>query len=109
MRYSELIDEHYQLDEGLGDYIFKKIDDLLGAPKPHPNAAAIAVSKAPPALSDEDAQRLITLFLQKKENERLALMAAEAQKTTVEKIVPYLTYFVRQFVDRWRNIPSDGK
>ena len=58
-------------------------------------------------MSDEEAQRLVAMFLKKKENERLALMAAEAQKTTVEKIVPYLTYFVRQFVDRWSSIPQD--
>ena len=106
MKISELISESYQIDEGIGDWIYQKIDDLLGAPKPHPQAAADAVSKAPPVLPDDVAEKLVADFMKKKEAQRLAQQAAEAQKTTVEKIVPYLTYFAREFKRRWQQIPQ---
>lgn len=123
MRINEIIIESYQLDEGLGDWIEKKMDQLLGNHRPenddwmHPSIrdhrakdraamVAKAMSKAPPNLPDDVAEKLVADFMKKAEARRLAQQAAEAQKTTVEKIVPYLTYFARKFKERWEQIPQ---
>ena len=97
--------EDFRLDEGLGDWIYKKIDDLIGEPKPSARAISVAMKSAPPNLPDDVAEKLVADFMKKKEAQRLAQQAAEAQKTTVEKIVPYLTYFAREFKRRWEQIP----
>lgn len=103
------ITETYRLDEGLGDYIFQKIDDFLDIPKPHPHAAAKAVEKAPSNLPDDVAEKLVAEFLKKKDHELLLIQAAEEQKTTKEKIIPYLTYFAREFKRRWEQIPQETR
>ncbi len=108
MRINEIITESYQIDEGLGDWIYKKIDSLLGSPKPHPQAAAKAVSKAPPVLPDDVAEKLVADFLKKKENERLIQLAAEARRSSLDQIVAVLKHFVKIFTDRWeREIPRE--
>ena len=109
MKVHEIVTEEYELNEGLGDWIFKKIDNLLGSPKPARNAASKAVAKAPPNLPDDVAEKLVADFLKKQEAQRLVQQAAEAQQTTVEKIVPYLTYFARELKRRWEEIPYQNR
>jgi hypothetical protein len=104
----------YQLDEGLGDWIEKKMDQMLNPHNNHnysnrPDAVAGAVKDAPPDLPDDVAEKLIAEFLKKKEHEAALERAARAQGTTVDKIRPYLRYFVGNFVDRWRRIPARAK
>jgi hypothetical protein len=70
---------------------------------------ASAVKAAPANLPDDVAERLINEFLKKKEHEAALAQAARAQGTTVDKIRPYLRYFVGNFVDRWRRIPIRDK
>lgn len=106
MKINELIAESYQLDEGIGDWIYKKIDDLLGVPKPSSNQISRAMRSAPANLPDDVAEKLVAEFMKKAEAQRLAQEAAEAQKTTVEKITPYLTYFGRELKRRWEQIPQ---
>lgn len=106
MRINELITESYQLDEGLGDWIYKKIDDLLGVPKPSSAQISRAMKAAPANLPDDVAEKLVADFMKRAETQRLAQQAAEAQRTTVEKIVPYLTFFAREFKRRWEEIPQ---
>jgi len=122
------VTEDYQLEEGLGDWIEKKMDQLLGNDKDYsgyrPDRAdmfrqidaqrrgdmvATARAQAPQNIPDDIAQKLIADFLAKKENERLLQQAAEAQRTTVEKLKPYLMYFVGNFVGRWRKISKADK
>jgi hypothetical protein len=114
MRINEVIDQPYRLDEGLGDWIEKKMDDLLNPYNNHnysnrPDAVAGALKKAPPNLPDDVAEKLIAEFLKKKEHEAALERAARAQGTTINKIKPYLKYFVGEFVDRWRRIPAKTK
>jgi len=114
MRIDEVIAPQYQLDEGLGDWIEKKMDQLLGNAgnlnyDNRPDAVASAVKDAPPDLPDDIAERLIAEFLKKKEHEAALAQAARAQGTTVDKIKPYLRYFVGNFVERWRRIPARAK
>jgi hypothetical protein len=114
MRINEVVDQPYQLDEGLGDWIEKKMDDLLNPYNNHnysnrPDAVASAVKNAPPNLPDDVAEKLIAEFLKKKEHEAALERAARAQGTTVDKIKPYLKYFVGEFVDRWKRIPARDK
>jgi len=114
MRINEVITPQYQLDEGLGDWIERKMDDLLNPYNNHnysnrPDAVAGAVKDAPPDLPDDVAEKLIAEFLKKKEHEAALAQAARAQGTTVDKIKPYLKYFVGNFVDRWRRIPAQAK
>jgi len=114
MKIQEVITEKYQLDEGLGDWIEKKMDQLLGnAQNQHygnsPAAVDRAMDAAPPDLPDDVAERLIDEFLKKKEHEAALAQAARAQGTTVDKIKPYLKYFVGNFVERWRRIPAKAK
>jgi hypothetical protein len=114
MRIDEVITPQYQLDEGLGDWIEKKMDDLLNPHNNHnysnrPDAVAGAMDAAPPDLPDDVAERLIDEFLKKKEHEAALERAARAQGTTVDKIKPYLKYFVGNFVERWRSIPPKIK
>jgi hypothetical protein len=114
MRIDEVITPQYQLDEGLGDWIERKMDDLLNPYNNHnysnrPDAVAGAVKDAPPDLPDDVAEKLIAEFLKKKEHEAALAQAARAQGTTVDKIKPYLKYFVGNFVDRWRRIPAQAK
>ena len=106
MKINELVVESYQLDEGIGDWIYKKIDDLLGVPKPSSSQITRAMRSAPANLPNDVAEKLVAEFMKKAEAQRLAQQAAEAQKTTVEKIVPYLTYFAREFKRRWEQIPQ---
>ena len=106
MRVSEVIVESYQLDEGLGDWIYKKIDDLIGEPKPSSAQISRAMKAAPANLPDDVAEKLVADFMKRAEAQRLAQQAAEAQKTTVEKITPYLTFFARRFKERWEQIPQ---
>ena len=106
MRVNEFIADSYQLDEGLGDWIYKKIDDLLGMPKPSSAKISRAMKSAPANLPDDVAEKLVADFMKKAESQRLAQQAAEAQKTTVEKIIPYLTFFARKFKERWEQIPQ---
>jgi len=108
------VKEDFQLDEGLGDWIEKKMDDLLNPYNNHnygnrPDAVASAVKAAPANLPDDVAERLINEFLKKKEHEAALAQAARAQGTTTDKIRPYLKYFVGNFVDRWRRIPIRDK
>jgi hypothetical protein len=112
MRINEVIDQPFQLDEGLGDWIEKKMDDLLGnykMTKYDSMRAQDAMSKAPPNLPDDVAEKLVNEFLKKKEHEVALEKAAMAQRTTIEKIKPYLMYFVGNFVDRWKRIPARDK
>jgi hypothetical protein len=114
MRANEIITESYQLDEGLGDWIEQKMDQLLGNANNRnydnrPDAVASAVRAAPANLPDDVAERLIDEFLKRKEHEAALAQAARAQGTTVDKIRPYLRYFVGNFVDRWRRIPARAK
>jgi hypothetical protein len=114
VRINEVIDQPYQLDEGLGDWIEKKMDQLLN---PHnnrnysnrPDAVVGAMKDAPSNIPDDVAEKLVDEFLRKKENEAALAKAALAQRTTVEKIKPYLMYFVGNFVDRWKRIPARDK
>ena len=106
--------ESLQLDEGLGDWIEQKMDDLLNPYNNHnysnrPDAVASAVKAAPVNLPDDVAEQLVAEFLKRKEHEAALEQAARAQGTTVEKIRPYLNYFVGNFVDRWRRIPARDK
>jgi hypothetical protein len=112
MRATEFITESYQLDEGLGDWIEKKMNDLLGSNvdrSTSPDNVARYRSKAPVDIPDDVAQQLVAQFLAKRENEALLAQAAEAQKTTAEKIKPFLMYFVGEFVDRWQRISRADK
>jgi hypothetical protein len=114
MRANEIITESYQLDEGLGDWIEQKMDDLLNPYNNHnysnrPDAVAGAMQDAPADLPDDVAERLVAEFLKRKEHEAALAQAARAQGTTVDKIRPYLRYFVGNFVDRWRRIPARAK
>jgi hypothetical protein len=107
-------ESQYQLDEGLGDWIEKKMDQLLNPHNNHnysnrPDAVVSAVKGAPPNLPDKEAEKLIAEFLKKKEHEAALEKAARAQGTTVDKIKPYLRYFVGNFVERWRRIPAKNK
>jgi hypothetical protein len=111
---NEIITESYQLDEGLGDWIEQKMDDLLNTYNNHnydnrPDAVASAVRAAPADLPDDVAERLIDEFLKKKEHAAALEQAARAQGTTADKIRPYLKYFVGNFVERWRRIPARAK
>lgn len=99
----------YQLDEGLGDWIYKKIDDLLGIPKPSAREVSDAMAKAPANIPDDVAEKLVADFLAKKQHQAALERAAYAQKTTVEKLKPYLHYFVGEFADRWKRIPHRDK
>lgn len=103
------LEESYQLDEGLGDWIYKKIDDLLGMPKPSADQVSRAMARAPANLPDDIAEKLVADFLAKKQHEAALERAAQAQRTTVEKLKPYLMYFVGEFVDRWKRIPQADK
>ena len=109
MKAHEFIIESYQLDEGLGDWIEKKMDQLLsnlpGPAKPGP----VDMSKSPANIPDDVAEKLVADFMAKKENQRLLQQAAYAQKTTIEKIKPYLMYFVGGFVDRWKQLSGLDK
>lgn len=105
MLIQELLQESHYLDEGVGDWIYKKIDDLLDVPKPSSRDISRAMKSAPPKLPDDIAEKMVEEFLKRSEAQRLAQQAADAQKTTVEKIVPYLTYFGREFKRRWESIP----
>lgn len=112
MKINEIITENYQLDEGLGDWIEKKMNDLLGSNvdwKTNPAHVAHYRSKAPVDVPDDVAQQLAAQFLAKQENAALMAQAAEAQKTTVEKLKPFLMYFVGEFVDRWQRISQADK
>jgi hypothetical protein len=114
MRAQEFTAENYQLDEGLGDWIEKKMDQLLN---PHnnwnysnrPDAVADAMSSAPVSIPDDVATTLVNKFLKRKEHAAALERAAAAQRTTTEKIKPLLMYFVGDFVDRWRRIPARDK
>jgi len=104
----------YQLDEGLGDWIEKKMDQLLNPYNNRnysnrPDAVAGAMKDAPPNIPDDVAEKLINEFLKKKEHDAALARAARAQGTTADKIKPYLKYFVGNFVDRWRRIPAKDK
>jgi len=110
------VDKHQELeiDEGLGDWIEQKMDDLLNPYNNHnysnrPDAVASAVKSAPPNLPDDVAEKLVNEFLKKKEHEAALAKAALAQRTTVEKLKPYLMYFVGNFVERWKRIPARDK
>jgi hypothetical protein len=114
VRINEVIDQPYQLDEGLGDWIEKKMDQLLNPYNNRnysnrPDAVVGAMKDAPPNIPDDVAEKLVDEFLKKKENEAALAKAALAQRTTVEKIKPYLMYFVGNFVDRWKRIPARDK
>jgi hypothetical protein len=112
MRIYEVIEQPYQLDEGLGSWIEKKMDDLLGNRKMSGYdsiKAQDAMSKAPPNIPDDTAEKLVADFLKKKEHEAALERAAQAQRTTAEKLKPYLNYFVGNFVERWRRIPARDK
>jgi RNA polymerase sigma factor (sigma-70 family) len=106
--------ESFQLDEGLGNWIEKKMDQLLGNADNQdygnsPAAVDRAMDAAPPNLPDDIAEKLVNEFLKKKEHEAALAKAALAQRTTVEKLKPYLMYFVGNFVERWRRIPAKTK
>ena len=106
--------EVFQLDEGLGDWIEQKMDQLLNPNNNHnysnrPDAVASAVKAAPVNLPDDVAERLVAEFLKRKDHEAALERAARAQGTTVDKIKPYLNYFVGNFIDRWRRIPARDK
>jgi hypothetical protein len=114
MRANEIITENYQLDEGLGDWIEKKMDQLLNPNNNRnysnrPDAVASAMSSAPVIIPDDVAKRLVAEFLKRKEHEAALERAAAAQRTTTEKIKPLLMYFVGDFVERWRRIPARDK
>jgi hypothetical protein len=114
VRINEVIDQPYQLDEGLGDWIEKKMDQLLNPYNNRnysnrPDAVAGAMKDAPPNIPDDVAEKLVDEFLKKKENEAELAKAALAQRTTVAKLKPYLMYFVGNFVDRWKRIPARDK
>ena len=95
MRINEVIDQPYQLDEGLGDWIEKKMDQLLNPNNNRnysnrPDAVAGAMKDAPVSIPDDVAEKLVNEFLKKKENEAALERAAQAQRTTVTKLKPYL-------------------
>lgn len=104
-----LNEEIYILDEGVGDWIFNKIDDLLGAPKPSDYDIIHARRQAPDNLPDDVAKKLVADFLAKKQHAAALEAAALAQRTTIEKLKPYLVYFVGEFVDRWKRVPVKTK
>jgi hypothetical protein len=112
MRAHEILAESYQLDEGVGDWIERKMDQLLGnyeMSRYDSMRAQQAMDAAPKNIPDDVAERLVAEFLKKKEHEAALERAARAQGTTVEKLKPYLTYFVGNFVERWRRIPARAK
>jgi hypothetical protein len=114
MKATEFINFQYQLDEGLGDWIEKKMDQLLNPYNNRnysnrPDAVVSAMKDAPPNIPDDVAERLIAEFLKKKEHQAALERAAQAQRTTVAKLKPYLNYFVGNFVERWRRIPARDK
>lgn len=95
-----------KLDEGLGDYITKKIDDFLDMPKIPSHEISRLMKSAPANLPDDVAEKLVAKFMETEKAKRLAQQAAEANKTTVEKIIPYLTFFADKFVEGWKRIPQ---
>ena len=105
----EMLEETYVLDEGIGDWITKKIDDLLGGPTVSSQQISRAMASAPANIPDNVAEKLVADFLAKKEHEAALERAAQAQRTTVEKLKPYLYYFVGEFIDRWKRIPQADK
>jgi hypothetical protein len=108
----ESLDENYVLDEGIGDWIEKKMDQLLGnrpMNKYDSMQAQDAASKAPANLPDDVAEKLVADFLAKKQHQAALERAAMAQRTTVEKLKPYLYYFVGNFIERWKRIPPEQK
>jgi hypothetical protein len=114
MKIQEVIEQPFQLDEGLGDWIEKKIDDLLNPNNNRnysnrPDAVAGAMKDAPIDIPDDVAEKLVAEFLKKKEHQAALERAAQAQRTTIAKLKPYLMYFVGNFVDRWRRIPARDK
>jgi hypothetical protein len=111
-RVSQPIEEDYVLDEGIGDWIEKKMDQLLGnrpMNKYDSMRAQDAASKAPANLPDDVAEKLVADFLAKKQHQAALEKAALAQRTTVEKLKPYLYYFVGNFIERWKRIPPEQK
>jgi hypothetical protein len=112
MRAHELLEESYQLDEGLGDWIEQKMDDLLGnVDMTGYDSGKLSrdMAMAPPNIPDDVAERLVDEFLKKKEHAAALEQAARAQGTTADKIKPYLRYFAGNFVERWRRIPARAK
>jgi hypothetical protein len=112
MKIYEVIEQPYKLDEGLGDWIERKMDQLLGNREMtgyDSMKAQSAIAAAPADIPDDLAEKLVAEFLKKKEHEAALERAAQAQRTTVEKLKPYLNYFVGNFVERWRRIPSRDK
>ena len=103
---AKAVAEGFQVNEGLGDWITKKIDDYLGPSSVSSDDISRHMKAAPLNLPDDVAKQLTDAFLKKAETQRLLQQAAEAQKTTVQKIVPYLTYVARMFVSRWKQIPQ---
>jgi len=110
------VDKHQELelDEGLGDWIEQKMDQLLNPYNNRnysnrPDAVAGAMKDAPSNIPDDVAEKLVDEFLKKKEYQAELERAAQAQRTTVEKLKPYLMYFVGNFVERWRRIPARDK
>lgn len=95
-----------QLEEGIVDYITKKIDDFLDYPKISSREISRIMKQAPKQLPDDVAEQLVAKFMESAKAQRLAQEAAEAKRTTPEKIMSYLTYFASEFVDRWKKIPE---
>lgn len=94
------------INEGLGDYITKKIDDFLDAPKISPQQVARLMKQAPSNLPDDVAEKLVAKFMETEKAKRLAQQAADAKNSSVEKIIPILKYLGQEFVDRWKQIPQ---
>lgn len=99
--------ESYQLDEGLGDWIEKKMDDLLG--NKYNDYGRWKNIEPLPKLPDDIEQKMVDDFLKRRENEIALERAARARGTTAEKLKPVLRYFVGTFIEKWRRIPQQDK
>jgi hypothetical protein len=105
-------DSTYQLDEGLGDWIEKKMDSLLGndvelkPTKAWSDKIADIMDKAPKNASGAEADKMVEDFLKKAELKRQLEKAAASQKTTIENIKKVLKSFVGKFIAKWKEIPA---
>lgn len=109
LSFKEYLIEQQQIDEGIGDWVYKKLDGYFGAGKLDRNTVKRLMASAPKPVNEEEAAKYVEAFLLDKKREALLQQAAEAQQTTVEKLKPFLLLFVGEFIDRWKKIPAEAK
>jgi hypothetical protein len=114
MRIQEVVEQSYQLDESItskiDDWIEDNLRKLFGEPKDYDKMTpwmSDKIEKSMKSAPTEPVPReVIEKILANKKIQQELERAAQAQRTTVEKIKPYLMYFVNKFIERWRRIPA---